>query len=129
MTAKLKIYGQRRCFAMNIKKQMFDFLLKNCVGPKNAFPIERIAGALGVSRRQIESASELIRNDGVALCSSTTEPFGIFIAERYEDAIPWIRQIDSRMRAMAAHRANAIRAIKKLAENDGVQLELGLSAD
>lgn len=111
-----------------LARDVLEFVQWKCTKEKPV-KIERLAELMRATRREIELAGEELRRAGVALCSSCGTQSGWYVARNYQEALPWVKQIDNRMRRMAINRANAIKALKWLAERDGCAEQLRIDFD
>ena len=105
---------------------VLEFLKGRCVGRENAHKINYISAHFLKDRREIEQITEELRGAGIPLCSALSKPFGLFLARDYEEMLGWVKQIESRMRKMAIHRAMAVQSLKAQAEREGIQMSLEL---
>jgi biotin operon repressor len=77
------------------KKAIYNNLLTH--GRDNPIKADELAGIIGVSRRDINEAVQTLRNSGVLIGASRSEPFGYYLPGSIEEAKECVRPMRSEM--------------------------------
>lgn len=73
-------------------------------GAGAAITLGDLARLLDIERREVERAIQFARQNGVPICASNSEPFGVFIAETSEELAQYIESLDRRLKNMTITR-------------------------
>lgn len=76
---------------------MREFLIIHAPGAANAVTIEAIRQCFNLpTRRDVEHVIEILRMDGLRVCSSCRKPCGVFVAVTPDEVRDYVRQLNSR---------------------------------
>ena len=83
----------------------WEYLKVHCRGKANALKVGRLSWLLNHSERQIRAmAEELTTQHGHPIASTVHSPYGIYVAVTSGEREEYVRQLDSRIKALARRR-------------------------
>lgn len=111
-----------------LSEKLYALLCAEAAGIARAMKIDHVARRLDTTRRDIEQATEEIRDQGLPLCSSTSRPYGLYIAQNPAEFRPYRIQLEHRIAKMSRRKKRIEQHLLRMAPQECVPMELELFA-